>query len=151
MRRLILPLTALFLLGDQRLAAKESVISVDLYMGVARPEDARYIEDIVGPSRTVSIVIHGIDIHQKKTQRVEMKGPLNTERVSSLLQAVFGSDTSYWMLKHDLRMSVVGDEYRAKVSTSYVCGHLCGGGVSYFYTFDSAHWRYLYSCDRWIS
>jgi len=151
MRRLDFPLVVLFLLSGQRLAAEESVILVDPYMGIARPEDIKYIADIRGPTRTVTIMIRRSGANMQKNQRAQLKGPLNIERVSSLLQAIFGSDDSYWALKRTLNISITGDEYRARVDTVDVCGSLCGGGISYFYTFDNTRWRYLYSCDRWVS
>jgi hypothetical protein len=131
--------------------AQESVVSVDLYMGLAKPDDVKYLAGIQGAPRALRVRIKQPGTNASKTQRVTVTGLLTKEQVATLLQSMLGTDKSYWSLKRPLGVTVAGDEHRAEVSTSYFCGLLCGSGISYLYTYDQARWRYLYSFDRWIS
>lgn len=152
MRYLVIAAMLVCLLNGHTLPAQESVTTVDLISGEANPEDAQHIQNIKGPTRTMSIVIRHSGTDIRRTQRVRVTGSLSREQVVSLAQAVLGTDDIYWAaIKYPFDVSITGDEYRTRIDRSYDCGGLCGSGISYFYSYDQAGWRYLYSCDSWIS
>jgi hypothetical protein len=143
-------LIAFALLLSLLATAQESMLWVDPSIEEARPDDLNYLAAIKGRSRSFDVLLHQLGAIATRRQRVTVKGALTKAQVADLLQSVLGADKSYWG-QYPTAISVVGDEHRAKISTIYVCGDLCGSGMNYLYTYEGNVWRYLYSFNRWFS
>jgi hypothetical protein len=129
-------------------AAEDSVVWVDLYVGtnLAPPDDLKYLAGVKGAARSVHVRLHQSGTNASRNERITVSGALTKAQVTTLLQAVFGSDKKYWSPARPLSISITGDEYRARVSTKCVpCGSECIDEVSYLYTHDEAGWHYLYT------
>lgn len=117
----------------------------------ARPEDRQHFRDLATDRRPVVVSVRNATDTETRTITVSYRGPLEREKLQSLVQSVLASDSDFWSGKRPVQLSMSGDTHRIAVMRYWWVAPLESAGSVRVYTWSGGSWNYMYSSGGWLS